>query len=342
MSLAQLIHRSRPATMANGLRLRPETPFERYPEVAIAVIPGTRLIQNDAIFEWADDFVAHLADLVYEPQVSPDGSTCDVLATADDAHSLRIQCTPNGAVTLQTEDVQLLVAGEVVDPNHALAGDPYRLFFGDGSSVRGFLISTPSPDVPAFPATNIDTLDWENVDISKETTTDIPDQQSIFEYMHEYLATRHPNSLIINDDGPGELADIIVLTDRGAHAEAMLFHCKGAPRRSERVDQLYAVVGQAQRSLRWVLNRAAFWTELERRGRERAAFRIIKDPAGVAADWLARSAEAAPVTTFQVAVVQPGLVRDALRQGRPANVLLSSCKASADSAGAQFALFCSA
>jgi hypothetical protein len=63
--------------------------------------------------------------------------------------------------------------------------------------------------------------------------------------------------LIIDDDGKGEAADVVAvrLSGKGVKRtiDVELYHCKyslGAPR--ARIDDLYVVCGQAQKSVRWV------------------------------------------------------------------------------------------
>jgi superfamily II DNA or RNA helicase len=339
MSLARLLHRVEPAGMVDGLQLRPEKPFERFPEVAIAATPGTRLIELGTTFTWQDGYEAHIVDLENEAHVSPDRLSCEVTARADADHSFVVCYGVNGSATLLPDQVVMKRGDEEVDATAELQADPYVLFFGDGSSVRSFLISSPAPNIAAFPPNNIEIVDWSGVDISRETEPCGPDKVSIFSYLHRELARRYPDATIINDDRANELADIIVISDRGAHVEVTLYHCKGAARQTERVDQLYVVAGQALRSLRWALNRSNFWRDVLKRRKTRKAFKIIQngaDPDGL----FARAAHTAPETRFQVCVVQPGLKRSALRQGTAANVLLSSCKNSADSAGVQFLVFC--
>ncbi len=340
LSLARLLHRSQPATMADGLNLRPQQPMQRFPELAIAAAPGSRLFAQDTRLQ-LDGIDASIADLSFAPTVSDDRATCTLRTELAENVNVELRVDVHGAVTLVTPDLTMLQDGAEVDATTALSTDPFAIFFGDGSSCRGPLLSTLGSGIPAFPATQIQLLSWENVDTAHEVEADA-EKISIFTYLESEFARTHPNAIVINDNNSYELADIIVINDLGAHVEVQLVHCKGAPTKSEQVDQLYDVVGQAQRSMRWVLNRSLFWTEVRRRHLERQAFQIKADPLNDAEKRFEEYALAAPPTHFNVLIAQPGLFATALRVGTAPNVLLSSCKASADAAGAAFTVLCSA
>ena len=339
MSLARLLHRSQPATMATGLSLRSQAVFDHFPSIAVAAMPGERLFESDARLVLSSGSVVALADLNFVPRVSQDRLSCQLLARTDDDDEIDLTVDINGVVTVSTHGVVMTLDGVEVNAATELTTAGVSIFFGDGSMCRGPLLSASAPGLPPFPATHIELPDWENVDCAHEVHA-IHGKISIFEYLEARFSAVYPQAIIVNDNNALELADILIIRDLGAHVDVHLIHCKGGAF-SERVDLLYDVVGQAQRSMRWVLNRAAFWREVARRLRERPSFQIRRDPMQDAAERFQVYAEAAPVTDFRIAVAQPGLYRTALRQGTAANQLLTSCKASADAAGAQFSFICS-
>src|SRR5207247_10797847 len=62
-----------------------------------------------------------------------------------------------------------------------------------------------------------------------------------------------PYDVIFDDDGSGEAADVVGLRITGGKLAIHLYHCKysrdGRP--GARIDDLYAVFGQAQKSVLW-------------------------------------------------------------------------------------------
>jgi superfamily II DNA or RNA helicase len=339
--LARLLGQAQPATMADGLPLRTQSVFNLFPATAIAAMPAERLFELEARVVWPDGLERSLLELDFEPHVLDEGGRCDVVVSADEDHRFDIICRTNGKIDIDGDIPEVRLDGNVAEAAAIFETQPLTLYFGDGSSTRSFLRAKPAEQTPALSRELIEILKFTNVDISKETETDIPGRVSIFDYMHDLLEGRSADAVIINDDGAYEMADIIVLTNRGVHVEVGLLHCKGAVAKTEQVEQLYVVVGQAIRSMRWVARRAMFWADMLRRFRDRDSFNVIRDPNGDIEQLLERWAQAAPATTFWIGIVQPGLLYGALRQGTSANILLSSCHNSASSAGAEFKVFCS-
>ena len=123
--------------------------------------------------------------------------------------------------------------------------------------------------------------------------------------------------LIIDDDGKGEAADVVAVRVSGKGVkrtiDVELYHCKyslGAP--GARIDDLYVVCGQAQKSVRWAANdvkKVDLFTHLLRRDSLRVSKRR---PTGIelgSAEKLREIREMSRVSDVRVAVylVQPGL-----------------------------------
>jgi hypothetical protein len=61
--------------------------------------------------------------------------------------------------------------------------------------------------------------------------------------------------LFFDDDGAGEVADLIAIRDAVDHIRVDLFHCKycnSGESPGARVDDAYVVAGQASRSVKWL------------------------------------------------------------------------------------------
>ena len=73
-------------------------------------------------------------------------------------------------------------------------------------------------------------------------------QQGFIRYLEAGLA-----SFIIDDDNSGESADIVSIEETAETITIYLWHCKfaGGETAGERVDDLYEVCGQAEKSVKW-------------------------------------------------------------------------------------------
>ena len=134
--------------------------------------------------------------------------------------------------------------------------NPPTIWFVDGSSLEGNLLVKLKADRPIkFPEDRIIHWDWSNVDISKESQGTDKAVDSIQYKLISELKTINKYCLIFDDDGPGEIADVIAVQEDPANYRLRfeLFHCKysGAQQAGARVGDLYEVCGQAEKSIRW-------------------------------------------------------------------------------------------
>jgi hypothetical protein len=136
--------------------------------------------------------------------------------------------------------------------------DPPVVWFADGSSLEGNqhvpLKSTHAP----YDATKIQVLDWNGANIRNESQGRTKDQTSIQTRLILELKKRD-YSIIFDDDDSGEAADIVAIRLVGEPSaptsiDVEFYHCKysseDAP--GHRVEDLYEVCGQAQKSIAWM------------------------------------------------------------------------------------------
>jgi len=122
--------------------------------------------------------------------------------------------------------------------------------------------------------------------------------------------------VIFDDDGKGEIADVVALRITDSVVSATLFHCKysGADTPGARLGDLYEVCGQAQKSARWRdrPNRMLqHMLKREQKRRDRSASSRIEHGSAAAikklkAGWQDYRFE------YDVRIVQPGLSRKAI------------------------------
>lgn len=126
------------------------------------------------------------------------------------------------------------------------------LWFADGSQLFGnlFVKLKVQPDVISNDSIIAD--NWTGVDISRESQDISPYiQDSIQYYFVEKI--RNDFQIIYDDDGKGEIADIIGINDSDTVIDIHLYHLKYAKNGAVNndIDNFYQVCGQAEKSLKW-------------------------------------------------------------------------------------------
>jgi hypothetical protein len=231
------------------------------------------------------------------------------------------------------------------------------VYYADASSSSGNRLYTPPTTHLAFPSELLLKADWTDVDVRRESQPGRNGKKNVQDAMvtwHTDATTGNPR--VLNDDGAGEIADLIVITfpdswlDQAGATKSpfvdlplepvhvTLCHCKWAgsdrPRRDLRdLDQL---VGQAHRSVRWLANPRAFWETLAARSTGRAT-----TLAGDGADTrriLAHLATNTPNTEFSIQIVQPGLDTTQVLGWQAGETLLSFLVDAAGTVGAQISV----
>ena len=155
------------------------------------------------------------------------------------------------------ESVTLVLGRKRIDLSEWLQKEPPVMRFEDGV----FLIYNELSEVPrdarrSFEPGRIETWDWSGVDLKKESQTVAKLTDSIQHRLIQALlhADHDPNyDVVFDDDAAYEAADVVALKVAGERLLVHFFHCKYAASAhpGARVDDLYAVCGQAQRSVYW-------------------------------------------------------------------------------------------
>jgi hypothetical protein len=153
-------------------------------------------------------------------------------------------------------DVSIIISKKARPLSEYFAEDPPPIYFADGDFlVANELFKLPEPEERrVFSAGKIDVGDWTDVDLGIESQGIEKNPESIQRRVIEnLLADDPPWDVVFDDDGKGEVADIVALRKDGNTLHVHLVHCKyshgAVPGR--RVNDLYEVCGQAQKSVRW-------------------------------------------------------------------------------------------
>jgi hypothetical protein len=198
--------------------------------------------------------------------------------------------------------------------------NPPVFWFVDGSSLQGNQHDTLRNAFPLYDAMRIETLDWQGTNLRVESQGPDKAPSSIQARVIAQLRQRD-FSVIFDDDGKGEAADIVAIRSvleggDPSRIEVELYHCKyahgGTPER--RIDDLYEVCGQTQKSIVWA-STADKKTELFTHLLRRDALRAQKNQAtrlevGTKEDLLTlRDMSRLLPVTFKIFIVQPGLCK---------------------------------
>ncbi|MAK61010.1 MAG: helicase [Ponticaulis sp.] len=222
---------------------------------------------------------------------------------------------------------------------------PPTIYFADGDSlVADELFALPDTEVPYFPDEHFEVWDWSGVDIRVESLGLERRADSVQARTIEQVRSTTGSHIIFNDDGTGEVADVVAFEQDGNHVTVRLYHCKysssDAP--GARVGDLYEVCGQAQRSVRRCERPQRLIDRLLRRegDRLRAGKPSRFEEGGVDDLRALRSQRNQLEYQFEIFVVQPGYSL-AAKNSTHSQVLASTESFVVDTFASKFRMICS-
>lgn len=174
---------------------------------------------------------------------------------------------------------------------------------------QGFLLK-PEREKRLFPRDDIETPDWTGINLKSESQGANRDPESIQYRTIQILAAEADWDLVVDDDGNGELADVVCLRRHDDKLQVALAHCKYSTEATPgaRIGDLYDVCGQAMK-----MNRAKSIPEqLVKRLYRRERARQSQGKNGIIQGDLATLAAIVNEARYRelevtVAVVQPGM-----------------------------------
>ncbi|WP_379057223.1 DEAD/DEAH box helicase [Pectobacterium brasiliense] len=192
---------------------------------------------------------------------------------------------------------------------------PPILFLEDTSFIDGGLRVLPHEDYEyLYSIDNVEDWKWTGVDISVESQTPVRLPQSIQYYTIKQISQDY--DFIFDDDGSGEVADIVAIKNiNDIELVIHLYHCKycsksgGVAKPGARVDDIYQVVGQAVKSIRWFSNKEQLILRLMEREKGRLAKGLPSRIDKGKYEDLVHFARVARYSTFKlgISVVQPAV-----------------------------------
>lgn len=130
--------------------------------------------------------------------------------------------------------------------------NPPRIKFVDQSMLEGNLLVRVTTVPPVLKDECIIKWNWDGVDIHKESQGNARETDSIQYHVIQNLISKNIYSVVFDDDGAGEIADIVTISEEDKIGIQM-YHCKYAHgnKPGSRVADLYEVCGQAEKSVKW-------------------------------------------------------------------------------------------
>lgn len=179
-------------------------------------------------------------------------------------------------------------------------------FTADGGVLNGNELFEPKQPAQPIDLNQIEVWDWSGIDITSEVAN-TPGGLSVQNRVRQHLAAAG-TGLAYCDHGSGEIADFVTLTESHESVEIGFYHCKasGAASPGHRVDDVYEVSSQAQKSVAWT-NFSRFENRVRRR---RSTIQFIRGTE-LELDRLIESAKEKR-RVFTVYVVQPGISKNEL------------------------------
>ncbi|MFK3866786.1 hypothetical protein [Pseudoalteromonas rhizosphaerae] len=197
---------------------------------------------------------------------------------------------------------------------------PPTLFLCDTSVIDGGFRYYPNEEYAyRYDKNNIECWDWTGIDISIESQT--PEKITNSIQYHTIQKLKDNYDLVFDDDGAGEIADIVAIKNIDDKELVIdLFHCKYCSKKNgiaspgARVSDVYEVIGQAAKSIKWFGDKEKLIIRLMDRERKRLQqekpSRIDKGHY----ENLVHLAKVARYSSFRlgVAIVQPAISKSVI------------------------------
>lgn len=144
---------------------------------------------------------------------------------------------------------------DIVNYFNSIEGVPV-FYFANGDVLQGRYLAEVREAVPLISDNQLIPIDWRDTKLECESMHLLEkedDKHSIQKFFLDKMLTPDEYSIIYDDDGSGEVADLIGIKEGQTEIEVSLFHLKFAidGKVSDKIENLYAVCGQAIRSLKW-------------------------------------------------------------------------------------------
>ncbi|MBO3752601.1 hypothetical protein J5X84_41670 [Streptosporangiaceae bacterium NEAU-GS5] len=184
-------------------------------------------------------------------------------------------------------------------------------FQGDQTLDPDGILIRINHDIDPYPREKLVAVDWKGTNLKVESQKEEKLADSIQARAIRDLLAERAWDVVLDDDGAGEVADIVAVTLTDDSVLVRLIHCKyaGAATAGARVDDLYEVCGQAIKSVRWRQHISDMFRHLEQRAKKKYNRTGVSpwEAGDLAALYRLRDHAQLVPLTFQIVIVQPGL-----------------------------------
>lgn len=151
------------------------------------------------------------------------------------------------------ENIEVIYGSKKLSINDFLKVFEPTVWFADGSALSGNEYVELKQVILPYRKELIECWDWRGVDIKKESQDVSPKIIDSIQYKVIQKLKKEDYDIIYDDDGSGEIADVITIKEVDKKILIKLYHLKYAKEGvvSKRIDNLYEVCGQAQKSIHW-------------------------------------------------------------------------------------------
>lgn len=251
-------------------------------------------------------------ELSVEPGLTDDGQVRIILRAEDAEAKYDLVLDADGlrARPVADEAIFSTSRGSLTGAEFLTKNCPIILLGGDGVVYPPGILYRPRRDIPALDRGQIIPLPWDGIAINKESRGSSRDPATVQGAALDLLRTQSWD-FVIDDDGSGEVADLVAIRRASGALEVVLVHCKFAHGGivGARVADLYELCGQAQKSAAWRRNPESMIRRLLARERNRMAKgRRTGFESGTDAELLRLLSELPSLAVqMKIALVQPGL-----------------------------------
>lgn len=232
-------------------------------------------------------------------------STCSIYLSYSFMEKYKILSEEDFEITIRDTD------GNIHDVLSYLNDFPLVYSLTDCSTIREHNELLKGSNQNAFNNERLETVDWQQLDtdISKEFGNPIEvGKKSIHQAIEEMILQKDFDCVFYDHD-TGEIGDFIAIKEIGREIHVEIYHAKAAKAQQtgDRVEYLYEVCGQAQKSVIWTSGRQIFFNKLLQRIDGRTE-RFRKGNLEV----LNRLKESGKVLKFEIFAIQPGISKSRL------------------------------
>jgi superfamily II DNA or RNA helicase len=193
-------------------------------------------------------------ELAVEPHLTDEGQVRVTLASENAAVQYDVVLDAGGMrVRAVTEEAIFVTSRREMPGSEFLTKHcPIVLLGGDGVVSPPGVLYRPNRTIEALDRSDLTPISWTGIGLNKESRGAEKDPATVQGRSLEWLLKRRWD-FVVDDDGKGEIADLVALGLEGSTLRVVLVHCKFAHggQVGSRLADLYELCGQAQRSSAW-------------------------------------------------------------------------------------------